>query len=285
MDDSQAEREMDLGRAWRSLVARWWLPLVGLVAGAIIGLLVSLARGEQWTAKAEVYLGNPLSNGTALTSSPTNLALAAAYVETPFAVAHASRASGIPGSRLSGSIEAKPALGLAGTTAGQPAPLLQLSVTGPKPGEAKRAVDDLAGLVVSQLQPYTEQKLKIAQGRLAQEQNQIGDINKRLAEALDAQATLARSGANEPLVAEYAQTAATLANEQSQLDSDITAFNALIAQTAAVEAPRIVSTRPASATRPSRRSSVVIGAVIGLLLGVFAAILWAPITRSRRVAE
>ena len=56
-----AEQEIDLGRIWRAidraLVAARSL---GLVAGAIIGLLVSLGGGKTWKATAEVYLGQPL---------------------------------------------------------------------------------------------------------------------------------------------------------------------------------------------------------------------------------
>ena len=282
--DLEAERELDLGRVWRSLLARWWLPVIGLLVGAIIGLLVSLGASKQWTAKAEIYLGNPLSNGTALTSSPTSLGLATVYVQTPSVVLHASRTSGIPASRLNGNISAKPILGLAGTNVGQPAQLLLLSVTGSKPNQTERAVDDLAGQLVSQFQPFTERKLKIANARLAQERSQVGDIDRRLKQALDSQAALARSGANEPLVAEYAQISSTLANERAQLDSDITAFESLISQTQAVEAPRILATRPASPNRPSRRSSVVIGAIIGLLVGLLAAILWQPVTNTLRTS-
>jgi hypothetical protein len=257
--------------------------LGGIVVGAIIGLLVSLGASRQWTAVREIYLGNPLANGTAVTSSPTSLGLATAYIDTAYAIRHASRASGIPVSRLSGNISARVVRGLAATTVGQPAPLLLLSVTGSRPGAAERAADDLARLVVSQFQRYTHQKLKIAIARLAQEQRQIGDINKRLTQALDAQAALARSAANHPLVTEYAQITATLANERSMLDSDITAFKALISQTHAVETPRILSpTRSVSPTRPSRRSSIVLGAIIGFLVGLLAAILWQPITNTLR---
>jgi uncharacterized protein involved in exopolysaccharide biosynthesis len=160
---------------------------------------------------------------------------------------------------------------------------LLLSVTGSRPGAAERAADDLARLVVSQFQRYTDQKLEIAKARLAQEQRQIGDINRRLRQALDAQAALARSGANHSLVAEYAQISATLANERSMLDSDIAAFKALIAQTHEVETPRILSpARSVSPTRPSRRSSIVLGAIVGLLVGLLAAILWQPITNTLR---
>jgi uncharacterized protein involved in exopolysaccharide biosynthesis len=74
---------------------------------------------------------------------------------------------------------------------------------------------------------------------------------------------------------------ATLANEQLQLNSDITAFKNLISRIEGVEAPRILSMRPASPTRPSRHATIAIGAALGLLAGLLAAILWQPITRAR----
>src|SRR5919199_1917365 len=33
----ELEDEVDLGRYWASVAARWWLPLVGLVLGAVVG--------------------------------------------------------------------------------------------------------------------------------------------------------------------------------------------------------------------------------------------------------
>jgi uncharacterized protein involved in exopolysaccharide biosynthesis len=257
------------------------LPAIGLVFGAIIGLLVPLGGGKQWKATAEVYLGDPLTNGTALTSSATSLGLATTYVDTPEAIRQASQVSGIPLSRLREHISTSPILGPAGTVTGQLAPLLRLSVTGARPAQTVLATNNLAGQVVSQFQPYVRRKLKIARARLAQEQGQVGDINNRLTQALNAEAALSRSGANQPLVSEYAQITATLANERSLLDSDITAFEALISQTEGVETPRVVSAaRKTTPTSPSRRSPVLLGAIAGLLIGLFAAALWRPTAAS-----
>ena len=50
--DSLDEREVDLGRWRRAVVTLWWIPVVGLVLGAIIGALYSL-RGTS-TFKAAV---------------------------------------------------------------------------------------------------------------------------------------------------------------------------------------------------------------------------------------
>src|SRR5438876_398089 len=62
--DLEAEQEVDFGRYWRALVMRWWLPLAGIVAGAVIGALVSIGGSSSWTATAQVYLGQAFAPGT-----------------------------------------------------------------------------------------------------------------------------------------------------------------------------------------------------------------------------
>ena len=44
--DPGAEREVDLARWRRALVALWWIPIAGLVAGAIVGVLYSFRGGS-----------------------------------------------------------------------------------------------------------------------------------------------------------------------------------------------------------------------------------------------
>ena len=59
----EEEREVDLGRYWRTLSTHWWLPAAGLAAGIVIGYLISLGGAQVYRAKATVYLGQPLSQG------------------------------------------------------------------------------------------------------------------------------------------------------------------------------------------------------------------------------
>ncbi len=44
--DPDAEREVDLRSAWTRITARWYLPVAGLVIGAILGVLASASGGE-----------------------------------------------------------------------------------------------------------------------------------------------------------------------------------------------------------------------------------------------
>jgi hypothetical protein len=283
--DLEAEQEIDLGRIWRSTIARWWLPLIGFVVGAIIGLLVSLGGGKQWKATSEVYLGQPLGVGSSapVSSAPTSLGLATAYINSLYALRHASKASGIPVSRLSGKIAVKPILGLTGTKIGQPAPLMLISVTGSKAREAQLAAEDLSRLVVAQFQPLAKEKVAIIQERLTQEEAQIGDINRRLAQANDAMVAAARAGGNSQNVINWSTIVATLSNQRFASQSDITSAKQSIAQAQQVEAARIVSPAlSANQGGPSRRSGVLIGAIIGFVLGLLAAILWDPVARTVR---
>ena len=60
------EREVDLARWRRAVVAFWWLPVAGLVAGAILGILYSFSGGTSYKATALISLGQPTSPGGAL---------------------------------------------------------------------------------------------------------------------------------------------------------------------------------------------------------------------------
>jgi len=44
--DFDAEREVDLARWRRAVVALWWLPVAGLVLGAIVGAVLSVGSGS-----------------------------------------------------------------------------------------------------------------------------------------------------------------------------------------------------------------------------------------------
>ena len=57
--DPEAEQEVDFARYVRLLAVRWWLLAAGLVAGAVIGYLISLGGTQVYKATATLYLGQP----------------------------------------------------------------------------------------------------------------------------------------------------------------------------------------------------------------------------------
>lgn len=286
--DLDAEQEIDLGRLWRATIARWWLLLIGLVVGAIIGLLVSLGGGKQWKATTEIYLGQPLSpNGAApVTSPPTSLGLATTFVNTESALRETASRSGIPTAQLRGKISVKPILGLTGTKIGQPAPLMLLSVTGAKAGKTAHAVTVLAQKVVDQFLPYAAHKMTVLQSDVARDEAQLADIETRLKQAESAEAKAAASAASSQVFSNYQTVIASLSDQRLGLQNDESTAQQEIAAATYVEQARCVPA-PCSALAvnqggPSRRSGVVIGAIIGFLLGLLAAVFWEPVAAQVR---
>ena len=79
-----AEQEVDLRRYWSTVTARWWLPLVGLIAGAVIGYLLSLGGANVFRAETIVYLGQPFYGGNQIPSPNTNPSAVRTIVNSAF---------------------------------------------------------------------------------------------------------------------------------------------------------------------------------------------------------
>jgi uncharacterized protein involved in exopolysaccharide biosynthesis len=96
--DFDAEQEVDFGRYWRTIAARWWLVVGGLVAGLIIGYLVALGTNSTtYKATALVYLGQPLAPDSAapVSSSPTTHGLVSNLVTSTATVRTGARGVGL----------------------------------------------------------------------------------------------------------------------------------------------------------------------------------------------
>src|SRR4029450_12971378 len=107
------------------IAARWWLPVGGLVAGLVIGYLVSLGtHSSTYKATAQVYLGQPLAaRGAApVGSAPTSLGLVSNYVTAESTIKRVARQVGLKPGRLRGRVTTKPIMGLTGAEGGAHVP-------------------------------------------------------------------------------------------------------------------------------------------------------------------
>ena len=104
--DRDDEQEVSLASGWERSKARWWLPVVGLAAGAIVGLALAVAGGNVWRAQALVYLGQPFAplGADRSRASPPNPRTVNEVVHSESALKRASAISGIPVSRLRKSV-------------------------------------------------------------------------------------------------------------------------------------------------------------------------------------
>jgi hypothetical protein len=288
--DVDPEQEVDLGRVWRAVVARWWLLVVGLVAGAIIGLLVSLGGGRQWNATSDVYLGQPLSPGQAspISSPSTLLAQTTKLVESDVVIRQAAAKAGLKPEQLRGHVSPEPIFGITGGKFGTAAPLLAITVTGSDGAKVKKATNALAQIVLDALSPYTTEQLRYLQVQADHDTTRLAEVTQQLQQAIAGQQALYKDRSLSPtdkLVAiiNFNGVINAASAQQNNLQLDLTAKNEEIATLKHVAAPSLLSLAIVGrAGGPSRRSGIVIGAIIGLVVGLLVAIFWDPVAAQVR---
>jgi uncharacterized protein involved in exopolysaccharide biosynthesis len=288
--DLEAEQEVDLASVWQRIKTRWWLPVLGAVVGAFIGLVLALSGGEVWRAETIVYLGQPFAplGGGQIQSLATNPRTVGEIVRSQSAVDAAAEESGIPASQLRSSISTKEL-----TPIGQARginPLMEISVKASGPRKAELAADTLAERVVENVSLYVEQKVELLERQVAVSGAQLAAVESRIAQAQEQQDALVGNTALPPverlLLSQNLNAVITTADaRRSSLQEDLFEANQLLNLAESVESSRVVE--PASASKTTARSSrtsLLVGALIGLVVGLVAAIAAEPIAARRRRA-
>ena len=288
--DPDAEREIDLRSAWSRLAARWWLPVGGLVVGAILGVLVSLGSAQVYKAEALLYLGQPFTpgGGGQIQSLATNPKTVSETIRSEAALERAARAAGMRPGQLRGNVTTSTI-----TTAGQPrnlSPLVTIEVHAPTRAKAEKAANSLAQSVMDQVSPYVVQKIAQLKTQIEGDESQIEDIGRRIS-AAEQQQNLALADNSLSLAEKLlisTNSNATINNAEQRRGTvlqDLNLAKQLLSLAENVEQSRVVQAavaRKASAT--SRRNAAAVGGLIGLLVGALAAVLADPWLQRRSTA-
>jgi uncharacterized protein involved in exopolysaccharide biosynthesis len=283
--DLDAEQEVDFGRYWRAIAARWWLPVIGLVAGLVIGYLVSLGTNStNYKSTALVYLGQPLAPDSAapVSSSPTTLGLVSNLVTSSTTVRKVAKKVGLKEGRLSRHVTTKPVLGVTATKVGTPAPLLAITVSGTPARKVRVAVKAVSG--------YSAVKIAKLREQIDFDDKSIARNNDRFALAQRQQQAILANNSLSPtekllLLANINTTLVTVEQRLGQLETDRLSAQQFLSLAENVERPEVRS--PAVAVRtagPNSRTGAAVGGLIGLIVGVLAALLWDPIAARRAAA-
>ena len=279
--DLDAEREVDLGR-WRSAVAmRWWLPVAGLVAGAVIGLLASVGGSQVYRAQALVSLGQPFTpgGGAPVTSFATNPRAVAEIVRSESALKQAAAAAGLHVGELRGKVST----GQVGTGTGAAArnvPLITVAVTGAKPAKTEEAANELARIVVARTTAkYVGTKVKGYRDRLTSIQEQLDSLVPRITQLETEVSDKSLSALDRLVLATQLDNAQQRRGQLLDLQSQTQQQLALAEN---VESAQVIQRASAAKTTArSRRNSIAIGALIGLLAGLIVAVAWDPVAARR----
>src|SRR6478752_7010129 len=145
------EREIDLARWRRAVVRLWWLPVGGLVIGAILGALYSFRGATNYKAAALISLGQPTSPGGVLVNGfGTNPRAVSQIVSGAEFQEQAANKADMRPSALRGHVSVAQVGTVTGAGAAHATPLISLTVTGKKPLNTAAAANALADIVVRQ---------------------------------------------------------------------------------------------------------------------------------------
>jgi capsular polysaccharide biosynthesis protein len=280
LPDLDAEREVDLRSYWNTIATHWWLPLAGLAAGIVIGYLISLGGTQVYKAKAVVYLGQPLSSGgLQVQSVATNPSTVRQIVLAPAIIDAVARKVGLKPGQLRGHIATQAVTGNI-TRLGQN-PLVSITVTGRFRGKVARAADALAEEVVSSdaLAGYSKEKIANLETLVTTEQAALKSLDTSTGQLQDALRQGGGLSTTERLI--LLGQLNGLQQQRLTTTDQLTTNQQQLALAKKVEAPTRIGPRTVATktTARSRRNTVLVAALIGLILGGIAALLYDPARR------
>jgi hypothetical protein len=260
--DPEAEQEVDFAHYVRLLGVRWWLLAAGLVAGAVIGFLVSLGGSQVYSATATVYLGQPYSptGGNPVITPQSNPSSVGQAINAQSVIETvANRCNAKPGAFKKGISTQAVATGVSkGNGSATVSPLVKVSVQSKKGKVAACAANQLAAEVVKKLGVYPAAKIKTLTAHIAFDNQDIKTIQAAIAD---------------PNISDTNKLILQTTLRSDQLDKTTNSQLLLLAKQ--VESPYVYAAAASNKiTARSRRNTVVIGALIGLILGAIAALLW-----------
>lgn len=268
------EREVDLARWRRAVVRLWWLPVAGLVIGGILGVLYSFRGGTTYKATALISLGQPTSPGGVLVngfgSNPRAVSL---IVSSAAAQEQAANRADMRASALRGHVSVAQVGTVTGAGAARATPLISLTVTGSHRVTTAAAANALAKLVVDQTTAsYVGVKIRTFQTTLDSVNTQLQSVKNLLAVIQKAESSAKALDPLQQLVIVSQQD-----NAETRLGNLISQQEALQQQLAfakEVESAKVVvPARSVKASAHSRGTSLLVGALIGLILGAIVAIV------------
>jgi hypothetical protein len=282
------EQEVDLASAWRRVTLRWWLPVAGLVIGAIVGVALALSGGTVWRAETLLYLGQPFAplGGGQIQSLATNPRTVGEIVRSEAALQAAARASGIPVSQLRASISTQEivAAGVARTNT----PLFEIAVKGPTKRKTELATASLADRITERVSEYVTEKVEELEVQRDTARAQLAAVEARIQAAQRQQFQIVNDSSlpldQRLLLSSNLNSVITTADaRRSSLQDDVYEANQLLNLAENVEMSSVVE--PATGVKTTARSSrnaLLVGGLVGLLIGAIAALAAEPVLARRR---
>lgn len=291
-------REVRVTDYARRVVRRWYIVVACVVIAVGLVFLHKVSGStNQATATASVYLGQPLSaGGGPIPQTPqSNSGIAVTFVKSTPTLANAAKASGLTAKRLHGHVSVLVSSASAGGTAGSASkatggsPTISITVEGPWSRQrVQAATESLANSLIGFENRYTDIKRRQLKARITAEQAEVKQLQAAVDRANAALQEVDRSSLSSTekvaASASWGQILATSTQQLGDVSTQLPNDQIALAGVDAIESAQMISDaqgRQVSAVR--RRSSFVVAAFIGFIVGVGLALLWDEL-RARRGA-
>jgi len=276
--DLDDEREVDLRKYWNALLARWWLPALGLVAGLIVGYIFTLGGNQVYEATATLYLGQPYSGTSALQGLATNPTYVSQVIKSEAETRKAAAAAGLKPGQVKNNLSTQTIAGAKGALKAGQTPLVSITLTGNSPKKVAVATTVLGQDIIDQLSGFVDQKIASFKELDATLTQQLNSNQKQIVVAQNAIKAASSESPFNQLVLQGNLNAAI--QQKGQLLIQQSENRQFLSQAENVEKPQFVDRPiPTKTTARSTRNSMLVGGAIGLIIGIIAALVWGPVTR------
>jgi len=222
-----------------------------------------------WQASATVYVGAPYSiiGSTLLQGPSANPSTVGTIARSESSIDQAAAEAGMRPGELRGHVSTQSISTGAGSSLVRATgnPLVKITVQVSTRRRAQVAANALAAIVIGRLAGFTDKKIANLKERINADQSQIDTIRRQANSAGDA------------------TSKAVFSVHLGDVLTDQLQAKQLLIQAQEIERPQVLA-RAAGVrtTARSRRNSVVVGAFLGLVLALIAAVVWDPLVRRRR---
>jgi hypothetical protein len=236
-----------------------------------------------YQATALVSLGTPYSGTSPIQGLPTNTTYVDKLVHSEVAARIAAAKAGLRPGQVRNNVSSKAVSAGRGTLRVGQTPLYEITLTGPVPRKVQIATTSLADQIINQVSPYVDTKISGYETLLSSLNAQLELNRLRIT-------TLRRTLTNSRNLSQLDQlviiTQLDNAVQQSgTLTENKTNTEQQLSLAKDIEKPKIIAPAvPTKTTARSARNSMLVGGAIGLILGIIAALLWAPVARRVRTA-
>jgi hypothetical protein len=270
--DPGAHREVHPAR-WRdAVVAGWWIVAAGLLAGAVLGGLLSLSGGSLYRASALIAPGQPIgpSGQPVLTYQASPLTIDN-IVKSENSLKKAAAKAHMSVGELRGHVTTTTVATGLGAASSRAAGLINITVQLPRAKRAEDAANELAAIVKRDTTSiYVLKSIATYQSKIRNYTNQLEPLARLIASFTKTLNTKTLNPLDELVLVSQLDSAVA---RQGNLNDKLATKQDQLTLAQNIEIAQLVEPAVAAKTTArSRRTSVVVGALIGLILGSIVAI-------------